>query len=265
MNNRSEPMGANHLRKSLGWAAIGGIVAATILGLFVVPADARQGEVQRLLYIHVPIAWVMMLAFFIVFIMSLLYLVQRKLKWDMLAVAAAELGVAGAALTLVLGSLWARPTWGIWWTWDPRIATTALLVAIYVGYLVVRSMTEDPEQRARLSAVIGLVGFAQVPVVYLSVFWWRSLHQPPSSPRSMASEFGLAMLLGFVVYTLAFIYMWLRRYRLATDQLAVELSGSEGLPVHGISASRSPGSEPSVRRPDKSGSPTLDSSSERIG
>ncbi len=212
---------------TLGWAAIALIAALSVLGLFVVPADALQGEVSRLLYVHVPIAWVMMLAFFVVFLMSILYLVQRRLKWDLLAAAAAEVGLMGAILTLVLGTLWGRPTWGIWWAWDPRITTTALLVPIYAGYLVVRSMTEDPDQRARWAAVIGLIAFVQVPIVYLSVFWWRSLHQPPSSPQSMWGVYGLMLMLGFVAYAGAFAYLWLRRYRLAATELELELSGPE--------------------------------------
>ncbi|MYE34678.1 MAG: hypothetical protein F4X23_07485, partial [Gemmatimonadales bacterium] len=211
----------------LGWVAIFLIAVGSVLGLAVLPADALQGEVQRLLYVHVPVAWVMMLAFFVVFLMSILYLVQRELKWDLLAVSAAELGVLAAVLTLILGTLWGRPTWGIWWAWDPRVTTTALLVPIYTGYLVVRSMTEDPDRRARWAAVIGLIAFVQVPIVYLSVFWWRSLHQPPSSPQSMWSAYGLVMLLGFVAYTLAFAYLWLRRYRLAATELELELSGPE--------------------------------------
>lgn len=211
----------------LGWLAIALIAVGSVLGLAVLPADALQGEVQRLLYVHVPVAWVMMLAFFVVFLMSILYLVQRRLKWDLLAVSAAELGVLAAVLTLILGTLWGRPTWGIWWAWDPRITTTALLVPIYTGYLVVRSMAEDPDRRARWAAVIGLIAFVQVPIVYLSVFWWRSLHQPPSSPQSMWSAYGLVMLLGFVAYTLAFAYLWLRRYRLAATELELELSGPE--------------------------------------
>lgn len=211
----------------LGWVSIALIAVGSVLGLAVLPADALQGEVQRLLYVHVPVAWVMMLAFFVVFLMSILYLVQRRLKWDLLAVSAAELGVLAAVLTLILGTLWGRPTWGIWWAWDPRVTTTALLVPIYTGYLVVRSMTEDPDRRARWAAVIGLIAFVQVPIVYLSVFWWRSLHQPPSSPQSMWSAYGLVMLLGFVAYTLAFAYLWLRRYRLAATELELELSGPE--------------------------------------
>lgn len=211
----------------LGWLSIAFIAVGSVLGLVVLPADALQGEVQRLLYVHVPVAWVMMLAFFVVFLMSILYLVQRRLKWDLLAASAAELGVLAAVLTLILGSLWGRPTWGIWWAWDPRITTTALLVPIYTGYLVVRSMSEDPDRRARWAAVIGLIAFVQVPIVYLSVFWWRSLHQPPSSPQSMWSAYGLVMLLGFVAYTLAFAVLCLRRYRLAATELALELSGPE--------------------------------------
>ncbi len=211
----------------LGWVSIALIAAGSVLGLAVLPADALQGEVSRLLYVHVPVAWVMMLAFFVVFLMSILYLVQRRLKWDLLAASAAEVGLMGAILTLVLGTLWGRPTWGIWWAWDPRITTTALLVPIYAGYLVVRSMSEDPDQRARWAAVIGLIAFVQVPVVYLSVFWWRSLHQPPSSPQSMWGVYGLMLMLGFFAYAGAFAYLWLRRYRLAATELELELSGPE--------------------------------------
>ena len=168
-----------------------------------------------------------MLSFLVVFLMSMLYLVQRKLKWDVLAVSAVEIGVLSTALTLIVGSLYARPTWGIWWTWDPRLTTTALLLIIYIGYLIVRSMTEDPEQRARWAAVIGVIGFIQVPIVYLSVFWWRSLHQPPSSPRSMAAGFGLVLLLNLIAYTIAFTYLVMRRYKLGQAELALELAGPE--------------------------------------
>ncbi len=215
------------LQPVLGIISIIGIVAVSVVGLFVVPADGAQGEIQRLLYVHVPMAWLAFLSFFVVFLMSTLYLVQRQLKWDLWAISSAEIGVVCTALTLVLGALWGKPTWGIWWTWDPRVTTTALLLIIYVGYLIVRSMTEDPDQRARWSAVIGIIGFVQVPIVYLSVFWWRSLHQPPSSPRSMASQFGAVLMLSFAAYTIAFTYLLIRRYRLAEAELALELEGPE--------------------------------------
>jgi len=201
--------------------------SGTIAALFLVPADRLQGQVQRLLYVHVPLAWLAELSFFVVFLMSLLYLVQRKLEWDLLALAAAEVGVLCTSLTLILGSLWAKPIWGIWWTWDPRLTTTAILLIIYVGYLIVRSMTDDPDQRARWAAVIGVIGFVQVPIVYLSVFWWRSLHQPPSSPRSMAPAFAAVLMLNLAAYTVAFAYLVLRRYRLAQIHLELELRGPE--------------------------------------
>lgn len=215
-------------QRTLGLAGLVAVAVGSFVGLFVVPADALQGEVQRLLYVHVPTAWIAFLAFFIVFLMSVLYLIQRKLKWDLVALACAEVGVLCTALTLVLGSLWARPTWGVWWEWDPRLTTTALLLVIYIGYLIVRSMTEDPDQRARWAAVIGIVGFVQVPIVYLSVFWWRSLHQPPSSPQSMATSIGSVLMLNVVAWTLVFTYLALRRYRLASLELEAELAGPEG-------------------------------------
>ena len=214
-------------QRTIGFLAITSVAVASFIGLFVVPADEYQGEIQRLLYIHVPTAWLAMLSFLVVFLMSMLYLVQRKLKWDVLAVSAVEIGVLSTALTLIVGSLYARPTWGIWWTWDPRLTTTALLLIIYIGYLIVRSMTEDPEQRARWAAVIGIIGFIQVPIVYLSVFWWRSLHQPPSSPRSMAAGFGLVLLLNLIAYTISFTYLAMRRYKLGQAELALELAGPE--------------------------------------
>ncbi len=217
----------------IGWTALAAIILVSVWGLFVVPADALQGEVQRLLYVHVPAAWVMMLAFFVAFLMSILYLVQRKPEWDLLALSAVEIGLLCTVLTLVLGSLWARPTWGVWWEWDPRLTTTALLLPIYGAYLIVRSLGTDPAARARASAVIGVLGFVQVPIVYLSVFWWRSLHQPPSSPRSMATLFGTVMLLAFAAYTLAFAYLWVRRYRVAKEELAYELAGPGEATVEG--------------------------------
>ncbi len=207
----------------LGRVAFAALLIGSVVALFVVPADAAQGQVQRILYIHVPSAWVAMLSFFIVFVMSALYLVQRRLRWDLVAASAVEIGVMFTGLTLALGMLWGKPTWGVWWIWDPRLTTTAILFVIYVGYLLVRSVSEDPDQRARWSAVIGIVAFVQVPVVYLSVFWWRSIHQPPSSPRSMATEFFLVLMLNFAAFTLFYIYLMIRRYGLARMELDLEL------------------------------------------
>lgn len=199
----------------LGIASLLAVAVGSAVGLFAVRPDALQGEVQRLMYVHVPTAWVAMLAFFVVFVLSVLYLVQRDPRWDLLAASSAEVGVLFTALTLLLGSLWGKPTWGVWWTWDPRLTTTAILLVIYVGYLALRSFAEDPERRARWSAVVGILGFVDVPIVYLSVTWWRSLHQPPSTPRSLAPEMLGALLLNLLAFTLVYVYLTARRYRLA--------------------------------------------------
>jgi heme exporter protein C len=206
----------------LAFLALATTVAGSIIGLFVVPPDAMQGNVQRLLYVHVPAAWLAFLAFFVVFVMSVLYLIQRDPRWDMVAAASAEIGVLFTALTLILGSLWGKPIWGVWWTWDPRLTTTAILLVIYVGYLAVRSFAGDPERRARWCAVVGIVGFADVPIVYLSVTWWRSLHQPPSSPMSMAPSFLWTLMLNVLAFTLLYWFLLIRKYQVAVGEKALE-------------------------------------------
>lgn len=206
----------------LAFLAIATTVGGSVVGLFVVPPDAMQGNVQRLLYVHVPAAWLAFLAFFVVFVMSVLYLIQRDPRWDMVAAASAEIGVLFTALTLILGSLWGKPIWGVWWTWDPRLTTTAILLVIYVGYLAVRSFAGDPERRARWCAVVGIVGFADVPIVYLSVTWWRSLHQPPSSPMSMAPSFLWTLMLNVLAFTLLYWFLLIRKYQVAVGEKALE-------------------------------------------
>lgn len=199
----------------LGIAAFVLMAVGSYIGLFVVGADIEQGEVQRLMYVHVPAAWTAFVAFFVVFLGSVLYLVQRDERADRVAASAAEVGVVFIALTLLTGMLWGRPTWGVWWTWDPRLTTTALLLAVFVGYLAVRGFADDPERRARWSAIVGILGFVQVPIVYLSVVWWRSLHQPPSSPRSVSSDILATWMLNFAAFLLVFTWMTARRTRAA--------------------------------------------------
>lgn len=212
----------------LGPAALAAVVVATVWALFVAPPDAVQGEVQRLMYVHVPTAWIGMLSFFVVFVMSILYLVQRDPRWDMIAHSGVEIGVLFTALTLALGSLWARPTWGIWWTWDPRLTTTAIMLIIYIGYLAVRSFARDPEKRARWSAVVGIVAFVDVPIVYLSVTWWRTLHQPPSTARSIAPEMLWPLVLNLGAFTVVYLYLMFRRYRLAEAERRLEEEAARG-------------------------------------
>ncbi|MEJ2481637.1 MAG: cytochrome c biogenesis protein CcsA [Gemmatimonadota bacterium] len=199
----------------IGIAALATLLIGSFVGLFVVSPDRLQGDVQRLMYVHVPAAWLAFLSFFVVFLMSVLYLIQRDLKWDRVAHASAEIGVVFTVLTLALGSMWGKPTWGVWWTWDPRLTTTAIMLAIYVGYLAIRSFADDPDKRARWAAIVGIIGFANVPIVYLSVIWWRTLHQPPSSPRSVSPEILWTLLFNLLAFTLVYTYLMMRRIRLA--------------------------------------------------
>lgn len=206
----------------LGLAALALMAVGSWIGLFVVGADAEMGEVQRLMYVHVPAAWTAFVAFFVVFLGSVLYLVQRDPRADRVAASAAEAGVVFMGLTLATGMLWGKPTWGVWWTWDPRLTTTALLMAVFVGYLAVRGFADDPERRARWSAIVGILGFVQVPIVYLSVVWWRSLHQPPSSPRSVSSDILATWLLNFLAFLLVFAWLTVRRGRAARLEAELE-------------------------------------------
>ena len=203
------------LANVLGIVALALLLVGSFVGLFVVPADSMQGDIQRLMYVHVPAAWLAFLSFFVVFLMSVLYLIQRDLRWDRVAQSSAEIGVVFTVLTLALGSMWGKPTWGVWWAWDSRLTTTAIMLAIYVGYLAIRSFADDPDKRARWAAIVGIIGFANVPIVYLSVIWWRTLHQPPSSPRSVSPEILWTLMFNLAAFTLVYIYLMMRRIRLA--------------------------------------------------
>ena len=212
----------------LGWAAGAALLGSAVLSLVVAPPDAEQGQVQRLMYVHVPAAWLAYLAFAVVFVASIAYLRTRRTRWDRLAAASAEIGVLFTALTIVLGSLWARPVWGTWWTWDPRLTTTAVLLLIYLGYLAVRRLTESPPRRARWAAVVGIVGFIDVPIVHLSVLWWRSLHQGPTVARlggpTIAPVMLAALLVAVAAFTLTYLYLLTLRLRVgrAEDRAVAE-------------------------------------------
>jgi heme exporter protein C len=192
----------------LAVAALGGLAASAVLSLLVAPPDALQGEVQRLMYVHVPAAWLAYLSFAVVFVASAAYLLTSRSRWDRLAAASAEVGVLFTALTIVLGALWGKPVWGTWWTWDPRLTTTAVLLLIYLAYLALRQVADSPRRRARWSAVLGVVGFVDVPIVHMSVVWWRSLHQAPTVLRPGAPTIAGSMLTALLVAVAAFTLAW---------------------------------------------------------
>ena len=210
-------LGSRGAQRVLGWATLSSLAGTAVLALLLVPPDATQGDVQRLMYVHVPAAWLAFMSFGVVFLASIAYLRTGRTQWDRIGVASAEIGVQFCALTLVLGSLWGQPVWGAWWTWDPRLTTTAVLLLIYVGYLALRRVADSPTRRARWSAVVGIVGFVDVPIVHMSVVWWRSLHQEatvirPGAPTIAGSMLG-TLLLAVLAFTLAYTYLMVVRLR----------------------------------------------------
>ncbi|GII94532.1 cytochrome c biogenesis protein CcsA [Sinosporangium siamense] len=168
----------------MGTGALAACAAALALGLVIAPPDALQGETQRLMYVHVPAAWAAFAAFAAVSGAGAMRLWRGEGVWERLGRAAAELGAGMTALTIALGSLWGRPVWGVWWTWDPRLTATAAMLLVLLAYLALPYWPGgDPVRRARLTAATGVAGFAVVPVVHFSVLWWRTLHQPPTFLR----------------------------------------------------------------------------------
>jgi heme exporter protein C len=215
--------------RGTGVLALLGVAALCWTALVVVPPDAAQGDAQRLMYLHVPAAWLAYLSYLVTAVASALYLVPRtrSMRWDAVAGASAEIGVVFTALTIVDGSLWARPVWGIWWTWDARLVTTAVLFFLYLGYLALRRVPGAAHARARRSAIVALIAFADVPVVHLSVIWWRTLHQQPTvlNPELNPQIHGVmlaTLLLGVAVYTVVYVHLLLRRYVLARAENARE-------------------------------------------
>ena len=177
----------------LGLIALAALVAAEAIGVATSPPDRDMGDLQKIMYVHVPVAWTAFLCFFVVFVESVRYLWRGRERHDRVAAAAAEVGAVLTALTLALGSIWGRPTWGVWWTWDARLTSTAVLLVIFVGYLVLRAFTEDPDRRAKWSAAVGILGALNVPVVYMSVQWWRTLHQLQSNPSTLDPAYALGL------------------------------------------------------------------------
>jgi heme exporter protein C len=188
--------------------------------IFVVaPTDSVLGNVQRVFYFHVPMAIMSFLAFFVVFVASILYLARRNQRWDRLAHAAAEVGVVFVTLALLTGIIWARPVWGVWWTWEPRLTTTLILWLIYVACLMIRSYAPNRAQGAVYAAVVGIVGFVDVPIVYYSVQWWRSIH--PSAVVGPLAEAGALepvmqgiLLFSFLTFLVLFLYLVVERMAL---------------------------------------------------
>ncbi|HEX8242973.1 MAG TPA: cytochrome c biogenesis protein [Longimicrobium sp.] len=202
------------LRGTRRWALGFGVIAAGLLFwslwmvFFYVPTEAEMGVVQRIFYVHVPSAWTAFMAFGLVALCSAGYLWLRDPKLDAIAVSAAELGLLFTTLVLITGPLWARIAWGAWWVWEPRLTLTLLLWFIYVGYFMLRGAAENPERGKRFAAILGVVGAIDIPLIHLSVQWWRSQHPKPVVMRPEGAQADPAILQTLFVSLFAFTFLF---------------------------------------------------------
>jgi len=221
----------NRTTRVVGLAALASSALVVVLGLWVTPPDVTQGDLVRLIYVHPAVSTWAFAAFGITALASLLYLAPRtrSQRWDMIAGASAEIGVVFCALSLATGSIWGRPAWGVWWTWDARLTLTALLCALFLGYLALRRTGGAIEARSKRSAVAGVMFALVVPVDHYATQWWRTLHQANTLLRTdplIHGEQLWTMLASFLSFGLIFAWMLIHRFRL--EQLEVRLE-SEGL------------------------------------
>ena len=204
--------------RALGWLSAIALALGLVMAFGVAPRESSQGNVQRIMYVHPPLAWVAYVAFAVVAAASIVYLVRRRPAADRLAHASAEVGVLFTGLAIATGSIWGKPTWGTWWTWDARLTSVSILFVMYVGYLLLRGTIEDRDRAARYCAVLGIVAALDMPLVHFSVYWWRTLHQPPSlmKPGGFTGSAAILwpLLVNLAAFTLLYAYLVAKRARL---------------------------------------------------
>lgn len=211
------------LRKGLVGLNFTLLIASLFLIFIYVPTEKTMGIVQRIFYFHVPVAWVAFLAFFIVFLGSILYLWKRETKWDIVASSSAEVGIIFTTLVLVTGSIWAKPIWGVWWVWEPRLTTALSLWFIYVAYFLVRSYSSEESRGARFAAVVGIVGFIDVPIVALAIILWRTQH--PSAvifQSGLAPTMLLTLLVSVATFTVLYVLLLIQRISMRNDEIEIK-------------------------------------------
>lgn len=208
--------------RAFGWLGLALLLVGSYIGLFVAPPERYMGEVQRIMYVHVPCAWVGMLCYTFAFIMAIVSLWTHRPRHDAIVTAAIEVGIVLNALLLVQGSIWARATWGVWWDWDVRLTTSLVMLLLFAGVLALRSFVDDPSRRATWTAITTIVAFVDVPLVYFCVRWWRSLHQVQSTPETVDPLMVLPLRLN--AFAILFIAIWMiaRRVRLEMGRFRQE-------------------------------------------
>jgi heme exporter protein C len=215
------------LKTILGAVALFLLIAFTAyLGLYYAPIERSMGPIQKIFYLHLPSAFSSFVALGICFYANLRYVFSRRPKWDWLGVAAAEVGIAFISVVLITGPIWAHPVWGIWWTWDARLTLTFVLWLLYISYLLLRSMLEEPDKRALFSALFGIFAFLDVPLVYFSIRWWRTQHPQPvilGGPGSgLDPRMRVSYLLVWAAFTGLLVLLINARYRLEAMRADVE-------------------------------------------
>ncbi|WP_376789423.1 cytochrome c biogenesis protein [Thermoflexus sp.] len=207
------------------------MILATLAVFLYAPREAKMGDVQRIFYFHISTAWSGFLAFAVALASAIAYLRTRSARWDQLGHAAVEVGLVLLTMAIVTGSLWARPVWNTWWTWDPRLTTTTITWVVYLAYLLLRNAVENPETRARFAAVYAIVAFVTVPLTYLSARLLRTIHPivlGPSVSSEAQGQFGLTprmvhtMVISLIAWTLLFSMLLGMRYRVQRAQEALE-------------------------------------------
>jgi heme exporter protein C len=205
----------------MAWVVAGLMAAALLMAMRVAPMEQSMGQVQRIVYIHVSVAWLGLLGFAVMGVCALLYLYHRNLAWDRWSRAANEVGWLCSSLTLFTGSIWAHAAWGTWWTWDPRLTTSLLLWALYSSCLILRGSIQETHQSARITSSLAFLGLIDLPLVIMATRWFRGIH--PTAP-AMEPVMHLTLLLNLVGFTLFFGLLFLRRQRqLQTENLLRKL------------------------------------------
>jgi heme exporter protein C len=222
--------------RTWGTVALLVLLFTQVTAILMSPPERDMGDLQKIIYVHVPSAWMSLLGFGIIFVASLLYLWKRDERYDRIGVATAEAGVVFTALSLLQGMIWGKPTWGVAWTWDPRLTSQAVSLVMYVGYLSLRAFTDEEERRARWSATVGILGFINANIVYMSVRWWRTLHQVQSTPETMSPEYVFGMRIN--AYAFLYVLIWFIAHRYYTARMErdaderVEEQALAGGPAH---------------------------------
>ena len=217
------------LLKILDWLSVLLLAVATYLALVYAPTEQVMGEVQRVFYFHIGTAWVGLLGFVLSALLGIVYLITKNMKWDIVEVAAVEISVVFFFITIVLGSVWARPAWNTWWTWDPRLTTAAITELVYVAYFMLRSGIDDPERRARFGAVYALLGGLSAPITFMAIRLFRSIHpvvigaaNENQDKMNMSGDMRVAFFFALFAFTVIFIDLFWNRIRLGQLQNKVE-------------------------------------------